>query len=334
VPPVQGLFPITSAAPVTQTPARANPVPTVQPAPAPTAPAFITPQPQLSASDIPTPPLASTPEAAPAPPPNTESADAPANTPAATPVAPSVIAVIGSNTISAVPGSPGVVLPNGTPATVGAVTTLIDSNDNPIIVSVASSGIVIQESGSKAFIANPTSPPVIPVGVPAPLATVGGHVIDAEPGATTLVINGQTLTAGGLPITLDGTNNVATLGTNGLIIQFPSGMVSTFAIQTAAPSPTPAGVISDLSGIPISILPGGSGVVVGTQTLSIDGPAITMPGDAVVTLAPPGLIIQKPGEIVSTLSIPGLLAQEMTIAPSAWNGVASAIASSKSFHIL
>jgi hypothetical protein len=53
----------------------------------------------------------------------------------------SPVVVIGTNTVIPLPSGSGVVLPNGSTATVGAVTTLTDSNNVPVAVSVASSGV-------------------------------------------------------------------------------------------------------------------------------------------------------------------------------------------------
>lgn len=363
VPPVNGLFPTTQPAPVVPTPTPANPLPTVQPAPSPTN----APQPPASDPPVQDPPATTTTVAAPNPPPDSPPAsyqpvpntppnvpDSPAPTvpapaapqtdgggytalPAPAPQEPSVVAVIGTNTISAVAGSAGVVLPNGAPATVGAVATYLDASNKPVVVSVAPSGIVIQGSGStKQIIPNPTPAPGYSVGAPVPIATVGSHVIFAEPGATTVVIPiKQTLSAGGPPITIDGTHAVATLGAAGLIIQYPSGKVSTFVLPTGlSPAPTVAGnvpaitpTVSELNGLPLSPLKWGLGVVIGTQTVSIGGPAITIPIDTIVTQAPPGLLITQPDGVVSTLALGAIVMPAPTYTEAAEDGIGGIIAS-------
>jgi hypothetical protein len=345
------LFPTTTAEVVAPTPTPAEPVPTVQPAPAPTSPAPVPPTQETDPVVAKPPPAASTPSDLPAPQPSTEPADPepapapgdperrpppepqtsnPANIPA--PV-PSVIPVISSNTLNTLPDTIGSPV-DGFSATVGAVTTLPKENDAKDPASVGVSEIAGQQSSTTAFIPSPTGPAE---GILTPIATIRGQVISAEPGATTLVVNGQTLSAGGPLITLDGTDDVATLDSERLIIQFPSGKVSTFTIPSAvaAPSPLPTthNVPTVLEGVAIAALPGGA-VLVGTQTVSIGEPAITISGDTVVTLAPVGLIIQEPGGVVSTLPIAWLETQVTQTEPSTSNDVANIIASGKSLNTL
>lgn len=231
----------------------------------------------------------------------------PSSTTNAAAALPAPIAVIGSNTIAAQPGSSGVILPDGSSATVGQVVTLTGSDNTQVVVSVASSGIFLQgASGSATFIANPTPTPQ-PTAVPTPVATIDGQIINAVPGASTLVIGDQTLTVGSPAITIHGTNNIATLGSSGLIIQYPDGVSSTFV---ANPIPTAqafakATPIATLGGQVISALPGASTLVIGDQTLSVGSPAVTIQGtNEVATLGRSGLIIQYPSGVASTFALP------------------------------
>jgi len=208
----------------------------------------------------------------------------------ASPQQPDVIAVIGSNTIHA--GTSGIVLPGVAPASIGEIVTLTDSNNKGVVVSVGSSGIHVGTGASATYIANPTIPPLAPPtdGALTPVVTLNGEVIHAKPGATTLVIKEQTLTAGGPPVTLSGTDNVAILSHNGLIIQYPGGSASYFSLPTVAPmQPQPSKDASI--------------VVYEGNTLSVGGPPATMTDNAVVSLGPSGVVIQRPSGTESTIPL-------------------------------
>ena len=164
-----------------------------------------------------------------------------------------------------------------------------------------------------------------------PVATIAGQVISAAPGASTLVINGQVLTASGHAITLAGTNDVATLGPDILAIQFPSGGVSTYALPSLAPSA--AGIAGTVAGYSIAAAAGASFLIIGSQTVSVGGLPITLANNDVVSLGPSGLAMQMPGGGVSTITMMGV--PSLTSATlSSGNRVASAIASSMSFSSL
>lgn len=150
---------------------------------------------------------------------------------------PSVVAVVGTNTISAVAGSSGVILPNGSTASVGSVATLTDANGSEAVVSVATSGVFVAGSDSSStFYANPTVANQVDASTSTAIATIAGQVISAAPGDSTVIINGQAITSGGQAVTLAGTNNVASVGSEGLIVQYPSGSVSTYAIPKSTPA--------------------------------------------------------------------------------------------------
>jgi hypothetical protein len=116
-----------------------------------------------------------------------------------------------------------------------------------------------------------------------------------------VVINGQTITSGGNAVALTGSNNVATLGASGLVVQIPGGGVTTFALPTAEPSP--GRVFGTVDGLAVSAS-GASVVWIGTQAVTQGGPVATISGSDVVSLGPSGLQVMKPGGEVTTLSVP------------------------------
>lgn len=143
-----------------------------------------------------------------------------------------------------------------------------------------------------------------------------------------MAINGQTVTWGGV-VTLTDTNEVVSLGSDGLVVQYSGGDVSTFAIPSATAAVTAAGYT-------IKATPGASNVVVGTQTVSLGGEPVTMANNDVVSLGSSGVVIQMPGGAVSTVSLPkGIASSTETAAEvvtTSTGRVASAIASSECEH--
>lgn len=277
IPPVSGLLPTTVADPYTSTYESASALPTTLPvqetsqAPQPAAPTTPPTDPAISS-----------------PPPASVSTSATA------------IATVGSQTISAIPGSSGVVLPNGSTAKPGSVATITDSNSKPIVVSVGSSGVFIggtSQGDSTSFFANPTLPPGPPPPTSTAIGVIGGHTISAAPGDSTLVIDDQTITSGGNAVTLAGLNNVVSLGSSGLVVEFPGGTVSTFTLPTA----TPDWVTTTVDEITVSASAGASVVLVGNQAVTSGGSAVTV-GNDVVSLGSSGLEVMMPGGRVTTLS--------------------------------
>jgi hypothetical protein len=96
-------------------------------------------------------------------------------------------------------------------------------------------------------------------------------------------------------------NQVASLGSSGLVIQAPSGVITTIPVPTAE-APTIAVVAGQtISGIaPL----GSSQAVVEGQTLTIGGAVATLSGAQVVSLGSSGFVVQAPGGFVTTLSVP------------------------------
>ncbi|KAH8588060.1 hypothetical protein B0O99DRAFT_375216 [Bisporella sp. PMI_857] len=348
VPPVQGIFPSTKAIPVTTTPPAAQPAPTIVPAPAPTAvpvtqgPTAPDPvQEALTPSSLnpalPLPPATPTSNLQPAvtinnlpnpAPPTSPGIDDQPTQPPPNPLIPvpdSILTVIGSNTLSA--DASGLILPGGLPLTAGFISTLADANNNNVVISVAASGIYVGTGTSAIYIAKPTIEAAVGVdaNIPTPIATIGGEVIHAVPGASTVVIKDQTLTAGAAPVTLAGTNNIAVLGNSVLIIQYPGGVVSYFTLPTAASSPiTQDGTANDIG---MSLVPGESAIVIGTQTISLGGSVATISENgmnAVVSMANSGVIIQRPGGIVSTVPLTEI---GVAVAPTSKSHLGDIIAS-------
>ncbi|CAG8952317.1 hypothetical protein HYFRA_00001062 [Hymenoscyphus fraxineus] len=254
--------------------------------------------------------------------PTTSSAAIPSNVPQEPPV--SVVAIVGGNTISAKVDSPNIILPDGLTANVGSLAMITNSDNNkaPIVVSVAPSGIYVVSVGDGStpsqFYPNPVvvnsgaptplANPEVPNQPSKPIATVAGEVINIIPGASTIVIKGQTISSGGTPVAIAGNEIVATLGSSGLIVQSAGGAVSTYAIPTPVapfqPAITTPSIIGTVNGNAIIAAPGGSSVIIGSETLKIGGSPMTLSGEEVISLGPSGIIVQEAGGGVKTLSLP------------------------------
>ncbi|KAF4633251.1 hypothetical protein G7Y89_g4869 [Cudoniella acicularis] len=232
-----------------------------------------------------------------------------------TPTSANVVAVIGSNTISAASDSTNVILPNGSTASVGAAVTLTGSNSVPVVMSVASSGIIVNGNGvSSTFYPNPvavaatvgSAPISVPSAALTPVATIANQVISVAPGASTIVIGGQTITSGGAAVTLSGSNGIATFGSSGLIVQQAGGSASTYAVPGVAQA-VGATPVATIAGLVVSAAPGASTIVIGGQTITAGGAAVTLSGsNAIATFGSSGLIVQQPGGSVSTYAVPGV----------------------------
>jgi hypothetical protein len=328
IPAVSGLLPTTVATPHTSTYESASALPTTlpvqetsqaaQPAAPTDPPAQETSQPEQPAApndppvqeisqvaqpaDPTDPPVQETSQPAQPAAPETPPTDpaVPLPPPASIPTSASAIATVGSQTISAIPGSSGVVLPNGSTAKPGSVATITDSNDKPVVISVGSSGVFIggtSQGDSTSFFPNPTLPPRPPPPPPTEIAVIGSQTISAAPGDSTLVIGDQTITSGGSAVTLAGQHNVASLGSSGLVVNFPGGTVSTFTLPTA----TPDWVTTTVDAMTVSASAGGSVVLVGSQAVTSGGSAVTV-GNDVVSLGASGLEVMMPGGRVTTVS--------------------------------
>jgi hypothetical protein len=101
---------------------------------------------------------------------------------------------------------------------------------------------------------------------------MGNQIVSATPGASALVIDGQTLSLGGPAITLSDDNAVASLGPSGLVVQYSDGSVSSFALPTSTTlaDPTPLATIGNQI---FSANPAASIIVVAGQTFNLASPA-------------------------------------------------------------
>lgn len=116
------------------------------------------------------------------------------------------------------------------------------------MVSLAPIGIVVSNSDSGVIntIAMPAAYPtqVINVGI------VAGQTISAAAaGSSAVIVGGQKLSLGGPVVTLSG-NQVASLGSSGIVIQAPSGIVTTLNVHpTPGPSTSSTGNSSSIGEI-------------------------------------------------------------------------------------
>lgn len=167
------------------------------------------------------------------------------------------------------------------------------------VLSLATSGggLIISNSGSVSTILLPTSTPQAPPATT--LGIVAGQTISgAIIGSSQLAVGSQTLSIGGSAVTLAG-NQVASLGSSGLVIQAPSGVVSTFAIPTSTTA-----IIGIIAGQTVSgVAVGTSAAVVGSQTLTIGGDFATLAGNQVASLGASGVVVQAPGGVVTTIPL-------------------------------
>ncbi|TGO49120.1 hypothetical protein BCON_0220g00060 [Botryotinia convoluta] len=206
--------------------------------------------------------------------------------PANTPIP---IATIASSVISAIPGDSTVVVGGQTASLVGAPITISSS-----IVQLTPSGLVIaNENGDpsqSSVYTIPTTRAVASAASPSKIATLaGGEIISAILDASTLIMAGQTITSGAPAITLSGSNSIVSLG-----------------IPTAAPVPAvvSSAIATLAGGEVVSAGADASNVILGSQTLVLDGPVITLSNSAVATLGAADLIVQYAGGIVSTIPLP------------------------------
>jgi hypothetical protein len=197
--------------------------------------------------------------------------------------------------ISAAPGKSDVVVGSQTLSAGGGPITI--SGGGVVSIAPSGGGVVISNSGEVSTIALPSAPvnhpPVQTLGVVAG-QTIAGAVV----GSSQLVVGSQTLSVGGPVVTLIG-NQVASLGSSGLVIQAPSGVVSTYSIQTSTPA-----LIGVIAGQTVSgVALGSSSALVGSQTFTIGGPIATLPGNQVASLGVNGLVVQAPGGVVTTIPV-------------------------------
>lgn len=134
-------------------------------------------------------------------------------------------------------------------------------------------------------------------------------------------------------MTLSGTNDVASLGSDGLVVQYSGGAVSTFSIPSSTPA-VPVSAAVTVAGYEVIATAGASIVGIGSQTATLGGQPITLANNDVVSLASGGVVVQMPGGGISTVALPKSIASETETAEgvvtTSPGRVASAIASSES----
>ncbi|RAL63574.1 hypothetical protein DID88_003618 [Monilinia fructigena] len=223
--------------------------------------------------------------------------------PANTPIP---IATIVSSIISAVPGDSTVVVAGQTASLGGTPITLSSS-----IIQFTPSGLVIANinggSSQSSIYTIPTAAAVNSAAVPNQIATLaGGEIVSSNSGASTIVIVGQTITSGGSFVTISGTNQRASLGSQGLVVEGSDSLVSTFSVPILVPAsaavPSPIATIA--GGEIISAVADATNLHLGSQILSLNGPAITLSNSAIASFGQGGLIVQHLAGVISTFTLP------------------------------
>ncbi|PQE34121.1 ca2+modulated nonselective cation channel polycystin protein [Rutstroemia sp. NJR-2017a WRK4] len=173
-----------------------------------------------------------------------------------------------------------------------------------------------QPATSVLSIAKPSS---AEAGAPVPIATVGSEVISAAPGASAVVVGGQTASLQGQPITIS--SSIIQLTPSGLaIVNADSGSSSIYALPTsaeavasAAANPQPIATLPNAQVISASA--GASTLLVGSQTLTSGGPAVTLSGSkSIATFAADGLVIEGSSGDKTTYALPASSAPSQPIA--------------------
>ncbi|KUJ10113.1 uncharacterized protein LY89DRAFT_740507 [Mollisia scopiformis] len=258
---------------------------------------------------------------------NSDKISVQSSTPIATPIptskSPTAIAIVGANTVSAIAGSSGAILPGDETASVGQVTTITDSAGSKAVVSVGASGVYIAGTDSKnTFFANPTT---APSPTSTPITTIQGQIISAGAGDNSVVIKGQTITSEGEVVTLAGTHDIASLGSEGLVVQYSGGAISTYSIPSSTPALQGGAAVA---GYVVTATVGASIVVIGSQIASLEGDPVTLANNDVVSLGSSGVVIQSPGGAVTTVELPSSIETADGAFTTSKGRVASAIASS------
>jgi hypothetical protein len=192
----------------------------------------------------------------------------------------------------------------------GPAVTLAGSNS---IATFAADGLVIEgSSGEKTTYALPAS------SAPSqPIATIGNQIIAAPSlGASSLIIGSQTLALNGPAVTLAGSNAVATLGAEGLVVAYPGGAVSTYsaaASQAQKQTQTQSAGSSMITAVAVS---GSNGeeVIVQGKTLTKGGEAATLSDGQVVSLASgtAGVVVMGKGGQVTTVQVVEVVMSSLT----------------------
>ncbi|ESZ97762.1 hypothetical protein SBOR_1844 [Sclerotinia borealis F-4128] len=177
---------------------------------------------------------------------------------------------------------------------------------------------------------------------PIPIVTIAFSTISAVPGDSTILVAGQTASLGGAAITISSsliqlTPSVLVIGNaKGDLSQSSVYIIPTPAVASSAETPNQLATLADAK--VISVIPGAwtlivagqiitsgapainpvarfggqiisatasaSTLLLGSQTISLIGPAITLSNSVISTLGAAGLIVQYSEGIVSTFPLP------------------------------
>lgn len=188
------------------------------------------------------------------------------------------VVTVGSNTIVQDPSGSGLVINGASTLSAGQITILSGSSGPVTVSGNANGGAVIQSGGIFSTIQ--------PAAVSAAVVTVGSNTIAQDPSQSgALVINGQSTLSSGQVTTIQGTSGPVTIsgnGNGGAVIQ-SGGLTST--IQPAAtPQYQP-------------VTP-----VIGGQTLSAGGAAVTQNGATYSQLASGGSVVVASNGVTTTVA--------------------------------
>jgi hypothetical protein len=229
--------------------------------------------------------------------------------PAPTPIPPT----IAGKPVTTVLG--GGIVVEGNTLTAGGAPVTIEGT----VISALASGNGIIVNGNTV-----TVPPVLTV-TPAPAITLAGQPAQTLPNGG-VVIDGQTITPGGAPITVSGAVVSVLPGDGGVVvggsstILLPSTTFPDIAGQPIQTAPgggiivggqtiTAGGSAATISGTVITVLPSGGGLIVGGSTILLPGATETIAGQPVLTASGGGIIIG--GQTISAGGPPATISGEI-----------------------
>lgn len=171
--------------------------------------------------------------------------------------------------------------------------TTIQPGDPPLVIS----GTTFSVAPTGVVVIGPSGTQTIPfqTGAGQAIITVGGSTLVAGPSGI-VVAPGTTLHPGDAPITVDGTT--ISVGPSGVVVVGPDGVTSTVALPTGA-SGSSVLTLTLGNGDVVTAKSSNGQVVIGDVTLTLGGPAATLPGGQVVSLGPSGVVVGT-GTAVST----------------------------------
>jgi hypothetical protein len=162
--------------------------------------------------------------------------------------------------------------------------TTLRPGDPPVVIS----GTTISAAPTGVVIIDPTGTKTIPFQTDEPgevTITAGGSTLVANPSGI-IIAPGTTLRPGDAPITIDGTT--FSVEPSGVVIVGPDGISSTVALPTGGIGSSVL-TITLGNGDVVAATSSNDRVVIGGVTLSLGGPAQTLPGGQVVSLGPSGV---------------------------------------------